>query len=180
MKTLTLFALFVLGFPFLSAGPAAEQQPRTLAQLVESLGPNTEADDLKQLRASGRESVSLLIATLQPISENKVLPENRNKHRTALHVIWAIRALRYLTGRDFRAPTAHVFGHSEDERTREQFLKKADHTVAFFATWMSRDSVYVAPVDAQRKIIEGWRKWFAELDERWMPVAEPSINDWYF
>ena len=94
--------------------------------------------------------------------------------------VWAVRALRYLTGKDFRAPTTHVFGRDEDERTREQLLKKEHETVTFFATWMSRDSVYIAPADAQRTIIEAWRRWFFEQDENWKPIPGPSIDDWYF
>ena len=163
-----------------SACSAADQRSRTLNELVESLGPDSRPDDLQQLRANGRDAVRLLIATLQPIPEGKVLPEEKNAHRVTLHVVWSLRALRYLTGKDFRAPTAHVFGSDEDERRREELLKKEDETVTFFATWMSRDSVYIAPVDAQRAIIEAWRRWFSEQDENWRPISEPSIDDWYF
>jgi hypothetical protein len=151
-----------------------------ITELVGSLGPDTRPDDLEQLRGSGRDAVKLLIETLQPISEEKVLPADKNAHRAAVHVVWALRALRYLTGKNFRAPTAHVFGADEDERTREELLKKEDDTVTFFATWMSRDSVYIAPADAQRTIIEAWRLWFSEQDETWRPIPKPSIDDWYF
>jgi hypothetical protein len=163
-----------------SAGTPTDQKSRTLTGIVASLGPDTRPDDLKRLRADGREAVKLLVATLKPIPEAKILPQDQNAHRAALHVVWAVRALRYLTGKDFRAPTAHLFGPDEDEQTREQFLKRDGEGVTFFATWMSRDSVYIAPADAQHAIIEAWRRWFSELDENWRPIAEPSINDWYF
>jgi hypothetical protein len=166
--------------PACSAGTAGDQQSRTLTELVASLGPDTRPDDLKQFRVRGRDAVRLLIATLQPIPEEKVLAVDKSAHRAALHVVWALRALRYLTGKNFRAPTAHVFGPDEDERTREELLKKEAETVTFSATWMSRDSVYIAPADAQRTIIEAWRRWFSEQDENWRPIPEPSINDWYF
>jgi hypothetical protein len=158
----------------------ADQPSRTVSDLVDSLGPDTRPEDLKPLRQNGRAAVTLLIATLQPIPEEKVLQEHQNAHRETMHVVWALRALRYLTGQDFRAPTAHVFGDAEDERTRAELLKKDDATVPFFATWMSRDSVYIAPVDAQRAIIEAWRRWLSQLDENWTPISEPGINDWYF
>lgn len=160
-----------------SATPVADQQHRTLTELVASLGPDTRPDDLKQLRGSGRDAVRLLIATLQPIPEERALAEDKNAHRAALHVVWALRGLRYMTGKDFRAPTAHVFGLAEDERTREELLKEQGETVTFFATWMSRDSVYIAPADAQRAIIEAWRRW---LDQSWKPIPQPSIEVWYF
>jgi hypothetical protein len=97
-----------------------------------------------------------------------------------LRVIWALRALRYSSGKNFRAPTAHVFGSDEEEQTREDLLKNEDETVTFFATWMSRDSIYIAPADAQRAIIEQWKRWFAEQDAEWMPIPEPNVDDWYF
>ena len=62
------------------------------------------------------------------------------------------------------------------KQRREQFLTN----VAFFATWMSRDSVYIAPDDAQRSIIDAWRRWYFNQDENWRPVVEPSTDDWYF
>ena len=174
-------ALIVTIFAACSPGTAADQQSRALSELVASLGPDTQADDLKQLRGRPRDAVRLLIASLQPIPEEKVVAHDRDAHRTALRVVWTVRALRYLTGKNFRAPTAHVFGPSEDERTREELLKKDDdNNVSFFGTWMSRDSVYIAPPDAQRAIIEAWRRWFSELDENWQPIPEPGINDWYF
>lgn len=166
--------------PACSGATTADQQSQALAERVASLGPATRPEDVKQFRGSGRDAVRLLIATLETIPEDKVLPEAKNAHRSTLHVVWAVRALRYLTGENFRAPTTHVFGSDEDEQMREELLKKEDGTVAFFATWMSRDSVYVAPADAQRTIIEAWRRWFAELDENWKPISAPKIDDWYF
>jgi hypothetical protein len=175
-----IVAIIVTICPACSAATAADEQPRTIAELVASLGPDTRPADLKQLRGSGLEAVRLLIATLQPIPEDKVLQRDQKAHREAMHVIWAIRALRYLTGKNFRAPTAHVFGRGEDERVRVDLLKKDADTVAFFATWMSRDSVYIAPADAQKRIIEAWQRWFSEQDQNWRPIPEPSIDDWYF
>lgn len=166
--------------PACSAGTAADQQSQGLAERVASLGPDTRPEDVRQFRGNARDAVELLIATLETIPEDKVLPEAKNAHRSTLHVVWAIRTLRYLTGKDFRAPTTHVFGSDEDEQRREELLKKEDGTVTFFATWMSRDSVYVAPPDAQRTIIETWRRWFSELDGNWRPISEPKIDDWYF
>lgn len=181
MKKLPVLALVVLCLNSCSgATPAAEKQSRTLADSVASLGAGTRPEHLKQLRENGRDSVELLIAALQPIPEDKVPADNKKAHQAALHVVWSLRALRYLSGKDFRASTAHVFGDQDDERRREKLLRKEDGTVTFFATWMSRDSVYIAPADAQRAIIEAWRRWYSEQDETWRPVAERPIDDWYF
>jgi hypothetical protein len=166
--------------PACSAATGVNQPSQGLAERVAALGPDTRPDDVKQFRDSGRDVVGLLIATLETIPEHKVLPEAKSANRSTLHVVWAVRALRYLTGKNFSAPTRHVFGSEEDEQMREELLKKEDGTVTFFATWMSRDSIYVAPADAQRTIIEAWRRWFADLDTNWRPIPEPKIDDWYF
>jgi hypothetical protein len=107
MKTSPLLALLVLCLPSCSAGTAVDQPSRSLTDLVASFGSETRPDDLKELRGSGRDAIRLLIATLQPIPEETVPAEDKKAHRAALQVVWAVRALRYLTGKDFRAPTAH-------------------------------------------------------------------------
>ena len=154
----------------------------SVASIVKSLGPDTTVEDIKKLRSSPREAVELLINNLQTIAENKILPAERAQHAAALRVIWSIRALRYLTGQEFRAPTSHVFGSDEDERTRAEQLRleAKDSTVPFFSTWMSRDSTYVAPSDAQRKIISAWRSWFRQHRQDWKMPSAPDINQWYF
>jgi hypothetical protein len=60
-------------------------------------------------------------------------------------------------------------------------LHRADpESVAFFGTWMSRDSVYLAPVDAQKQIIAEWLAWFRQHADDWqMPPKPPDIDDWY-
>ena len=98
-----------------------------------------------------------------------------------MRVIWSIRALRYLTGQEFRARTEHVFGNSDSEQTRKDLLTShGKRTVSFFAEWMSRGSIYVAPGDAQREIIRQWRAWHAAHGKTWQLGPEPDFNDWYF
>ena len=104
------------------------------------------------------------------------------------HVVWCLRTLRYLTlGLDFRAPTNHRFGTSEIEQNRkwftggEEFPK--DGTVKFFGAWMSRDSLYIAPKDAQQSIIEQWKAWYRNQGKTFRyvdPNQEPNFDHWYF
>ena len=53
--------------------------------------------------------------------------------------------------------------------------------VHFFGVWMSRDSLYIAPRDAQLKIIQMWKRWY-ETDGK--TFAYPAFKDdpdiWYF
>lgn len=114
-------------------------------------------------------STELLIAALGPVRRG-----HYNQHPQA---VWIIRALRSLTGLDFRAPTradltadeAHFLDH---DPTSDQ--------VCFFGTWMSRDRVWVAPYDAQRAIIQKWRAWFAKDGKNHKYVNDPDYDHWYY
>jgi len=53
--------------------------------------------------------------------------------------------------------------------------------VAFFQTWMSRDSVFIAPRDAQEKIIARWRQWYQESGSHGVGFHTcESMDQWYF
>jgi hypothetical protein len=68
-------------------------------------------------------------------------------------VVWEIRALRSLTGLDFRARTK-----SKLNRDESHFLDlNSKGEICFFGTWTSRDRVWVAPLDTQALIIRKWR-----------------------
>src|SRR5262249_6986775 len=128
------------------------------------------------------ETVQLLVEQLTTISE-LALPETDQEKRTDdMHVIWCIRALRYLTSLDFRAKTAHKFGKDDEEQYRDQFLhKKDDKEATFFGVWMSREYTFVAPVDAQRKIIKKWKKWLKNEATRFnFPPPDDDWDKWYF
>jgi hypothetical protein len=102
------------------------------------------------------------------------------------HVGWSLRALRSLTGgMEFRAKTSHKFGDTVIERNRQEFIGgkqfATDGTVRFFGVWMSRDSLYLAPQDAQRKIIQMWKSWYDSQGKDF--VYAPFKDDpdsWYF
>lgn len=144
---------------------------------IASLGENTPdangfgRSGFEVLYKNPRRSAQLLISSLKPV--------RRGQYLTGKHpqMVWNLRALRSLTGLSFRAPThvdltedeAHFLGH--DPKTDE---------VEFFGTWMSRDRVWVAPVDAQTTIIEKWRKWFREYGETFTYVNDRNFDNWYF
>jgi hypothetical protein len=98
-----------------------------------------------------------------------------------MHVIWCIRALRHLTALRFTSLTNHEFGHSKAERDRKHFLTLNNPPeVTFFATRMSTDSEYIAPRDAQERIIEKWREWYKANGKDFEYRPSQSIDDWYF
>jgi hypothetical protein len=113
-------------------------------------------------------STELLIAALRPTSRG-----NYHKHP---QVVWTIRALRSLTGLDFRAATKASLTADE----MNFFDPDATGLIPFFATWMSRDRVWVAPQDVQNAIIKKWRVWFVEHGRNHKYVDDPVAAHWYF
>jgi hypothetical protein len=65
----------------------------------------------------------------------------------------------------------------------EKWFLGADttNTVRFFGTWMSRDLTWVAPQDAQIRIIDKWRRWLSEHGSTFKYVKrDDAVDDWYF
>jgi hypothetical protein len=117
-----------------------------------------------------RRSTELLISSLKPARHGQYSSGNHPQ------VVWKIRALRSLTGVDFRAKTK-----SELDEDESHFLdRNAKGEVRLFGTWMSRDRVWVAPVDAQTAIITRWQDWFKKHGEAFTYVNDRNFDDWYF
>jgi hypothetical protein len=136
-------------------------------------------DDLRMLSEKPFEAVSCLIKELSIVQEEKILLQEYDQHKETLHVIWCIRALRYLTGIDFRGKTAYQF--KESEKNREDFLNKNSKTeLPFFAVWMSRGSIYIAPKDTQEEIINKWKEWYSINGKSFKYDPVDDINKWYF
>jgi len=142
-----------------------------IARLPENRPDTNGFPRFEILYKNPRRSTELLISSLKPV--------RRGQYLTGEHpeVVWKIRALRSLTGLNFRASThadltedeAHFLGH--DPKTDE---------VEFFGTWMSRDRVWVAPPDAQTAIIRKWQKWYREHGETFTYPNDRNFDNWYF
>jgi hypothetical protein len=129
-----------------------------------------DSSEFETLYKNPRRAAELLISTLQPV--------RRGQYPNGKHplVVWQIRALRSLTGLDFTATTKS--GLDTDE---SHFLdRKRNGEVRFFGTWMSRDRVWVAPVDAQTAIIGKWRAWLAKNGSTFTYVNDRNFDHWYF
>ena len=141
---------------------------------IASLGEKTDEKGFARfevLYKNPRRSTELLIATLKPVRRGQYIG---GKHP---QVVWNIRALRSLTGLDFRGSTQAEL--TEDEAHFLSHNAKTDE-VEFFGTWMSRDRVWVAPLDAQTIIIKKWRKWFREHGASFNYVNDRNFDNWYF
>jgi hypothetical protein len=115
-------------------------------------------------------STELLLSTLKPTARGEYIS---GQHPQA---VWVIRALRSLTGLDFRATTTEKLSGDE-----AHFLNlNKQNQIEFFGTWMSRDSVWVAPTDAQAAIIKQWQDWFAQHGHHHKYVNDTNFDHWYF
>ena len=168
---------FAVLFGFLLSSPAYAQQQPTDSQIrsaIAKAGAGVDergADVFEVLYKSPRRSTEILIASLKTVK--------RGQYRSGEHpqVVWSIRALRSLTGLDFKAVTKSNL--DEDEAHFLDQNAKNDE-VDFFGTWMSRDRAWVAPVDAQTAIIAKWRDWFEKNGKAFKYVNDRNVDHWYF
>jgi hypothetical protein len=152
--------------------PVAGQQRATDAEIhaaIAQLNNDSIDSSLKTFYTSPYRSTELLISDLSLT--------HRGRYHNHPHAVWVIRALRSLTGQDFRAPTRADL--TEDEA---HFLDHDPNTddVLFFGTWMSRHTVWIAPHDAQIAIIKKWRRWFVQYGKGLKYVNDPVADHWYF
>lgn len=160
---------------------AFSQDVSVLSKEVENLGRGEDnVKIVETLAKTPQLSTKLLIGELHPIQESRIL--NGQEKPYAEHVLWCLRALRYVTGgKEFCAKTSYKFGSSEEERNRRYWIFFRYKTCAsFFAMWPSRSSEYIAPGDAQISIIRKWKDWFAKegTEFDYKPMRNPKPEDW--
>jgi hypothetical protein len=174
--------LLVLLTPTLCLAHSRPQQALALEQEVARLGSNgnDDAADVRRLAESPEASTKALIEALHTIPDSEEFAKTDSPSME--HVLWLIRALRYVTGGlDFCAASEHTFGSSEEEEHREYWLTfHHKGCLTFFGYWMSRDRSYIAPEDAQRDIIDQWRRWYGTFGAtyRYKPHQNPPPEKW--
>lgn len=125
---------------------------------------------LETLLSCPLESAKIAVSELHPVQVRSIGPNQASgseAYQDAARVVWCIQLLRNISGgRNLRARSNYRFGPSRDERTRRHFLD-LDNTgrFAFSGFWMSRAITYLAPVDAQKEIIAGWKEWLQEIEK---------------
>ncbi len=180
MKTvaLTILALFVVDC--LDCAVAFAQN--RLAEDVKTLGINDSNYVYKKLELfqnNPDSAVRLLIGELSPITGvTRISPEDISRHLKEVHVIWCIRALRYLTGVDFTAKTQHKF--KKEDEVRAYVLRDSGDLFRFFAVRMAHDVIYISPRDVQVKIISKWQNWYLQNAGHIGINKQTDFNQWYF
>jgi hypothetical protein len=127
-------------------------------------------------------SVPRLVQELRTVAIAK-LDEGTNdpkENAEALHVAWCLRALYFITGTNFFATTKYKFSESEIDDNRSGLLFRDKNKLCFFMEWMSRGTVYFAPIDAQQDIITEWKRWLRESSKTWKFQTTAELNEWYF
>lgn len=174
----------------LMSGTPAPPREEVLLEAVHGLGRTAvvahNVQALKVLGESPAVSAGYLVdelRVLQPTPTSALSFETTRDDplkAEGLHLVWCVRALRYITGGlNFRASTTYQFGHDERER-KYHLVRGSREEMPFFATWMSRDVVYLAPADVQGAIIAKWREWYRTKGKVHSYRAAPSHDDWYF
>jgi hypothetical protein len=161
--------------------PEVEDAIRTLAEAPERPGWAAGHDRaLRRLLERPERAACHLVQDLRPTTIRHLSGYDPSPDRQALAAVWRIRALRFLTAcQDFRAPTTDRLSHP-DEVGRQFLERRGRRQLPFFAVWMSRDSVYLAPPDTQAAVIARWRRWFADEGSTFAYRACESTDDWYF
>jgi len=171
---LVALAAFVIWFSPPQAFSQGLPSDAEIKIAISRLGAATDSKSFTEfeiLYKNPHRATELLIAALKPVPRGEYVA---GKHP---EVVWNIRALRSLTGLNFRGPT-----HADLTKDEAHFLGNHPKTdeVEFFGTWMSRDRVWVAPADAQATIIQKWRKWFQENGEAFSYANDRNFDHWYF
>jgi len=179
MKTIYYLGLLTLFFIHDAYASPVDDSKYRIQQAVLHLGQESGVKDLKVLAFDPKFSVHCLIDQLE-VTEVSHIPGFQQKdspYKKALHVVWCLRALRYLTSQNPTSWTDYEFQKYDKDR-KDFLLREGSKKIPFFATWMSRDSVYLAPIDTQKRIIKKWNVWFKNANRPYVPNHD--FDDWYF
>jgi hypothetical protein len=182
IRLLTFILIGVLLTAFASGQSNLSPKALTPEERIARLGNsgNNHIEDIQELAKKPLASTGLLVASFHTIPDTKDYAKADSDSME--HVLWLIRALRYMTGGlDFCAQSKHHFGASEEEKNRKYWLTLAHkNCLTFFAFWMSRGRWYIAPVDAQKSIISQWRRWYAAEGAKFVykPLENPPPEKW--
>jgi hypothetical protein len=187
MRFALFFVCIMLSCPAVARTPCEHENPevtRAIAGLTAGKTPEEMAHLFDVLTAFPRIAACHLVNELHPVVSHTIMPTEAVRFRSVLHVIWSIRALRYIAAcQDFRAATKERFRNRSNDtivNTRTEFLARDGiDEVPFFSVWMSRDIIFVAAADVQTAVIAKWRVWLGNDPDFRLGQCE-EFERWYF
>ncbi len=154
---------------------------RQIARLVSDVYLDETSDSVRQaLLRDPKQSVCYLIRELHVVHAEVMTPYDSTNYTSTLHVITCLQLIRFLTGGkiNFTAPTSHRFRSWEVNR-RRFLIDDSTGESKFFRYWESRGSIFIAPVDAQRRIIRKWIGWYRKYGAEYQYTPAENQPDWY-
>lgn len=150
---------------------AAVPAPTTaeLVDLVHRLGGASDRDpiasgSLLRLRAAPHQAARRLVGELRVLSPDWIDDGGQ-------HVIWCVRALRVISGRDFRFDSATPL--TADQR---RVSRTCYGPLPFFSESAS-GLMTVAPADVQKRVIVAWQLWVLEQGDTFVPDERADPRD---
>ncbi len=182
LLTVGLLLLLLLPADCLASLPC----PRSdAAAVIEGLGvtpisTRTAERQFEVLARAPAVSACHLVQEIVVVRATTIRPDDYAAYAHEMHVIWCLRALRFLTnGLVFKATTRENPA-GWDETRRDLLSPDSTKRVPFFSVWMSHDIVFVAPEDAQDDIIRQWEEWYQRRGATFPYKNATSVDDWYF
>ena len=180
--------LFAIFFLLLSANTLYSTENIDLINRIKNLGKadGYEADSSKQaedfyiLSRHQKTAVRYLLEELKPIKESNISTERIGENLEELHIVWCVRALRFLTGCMFFTETTKERFIAKDQIRIMLLTQKKYNEYSFFAASAAKDKIYIAPIYAQKAIIKKWNNWFKHNGENFDYKNCRDINIWYF
>lgn len=160
-----------------------------LVKIVKNLGRSEgyetdvsrHAKDFYRLNMNRNDAIKILLSELKPIREKVILIEQKAHSVEGLHIVWCIRALRFLNGCTFFTEEAKEDRYTDEDQIRILLLmQKKANKYTFFATSAIHDKIYVAPIYAQESIIKQWNDWFKKYSGQ---LKNENCRDaivWYY
>lgn len=143
---------------------------------------DTQAQSIDFFKLNKNKSLAIryLVKELRPIDGDFILIEDEEKHIESLHVVWCLRALRFLSDCVFFTEKERNDRLNDHDQNRVMLLmEKKDNEYSFFAASGSRDKIYIAPKYAQKSIIEKWNNW-AKNYKKLNSNTCREVTIWYF
>lgn len=118
-----------------------------------------------------------LVHKLKEIRREKLTAEQAESSET----VWSLRGLRYLTNcTDFQGRLVHKQSIKPQDVRWQLLLQNGVEKIPFFRTWMSRESIVIAPIEVQQQIIAAWRNWYLSEASSFSYQQCSSMDGWYF